>query len=168
MPKGVKWKSVKKKKAIRIARITTIEEADAHQRKHGFKPLITAREKQLGQVHGEVDLNKRKGKLRGKVREMNKTEREFSILLEARKRHAEITDYRYHAVKLLWGDCMIYTADFAVDALMHARITLMEVKGPHIFSRDIVRFKGCRAEWKEWFDFEMHQRDKSGRWDRIL
>jgi hypothetical protein len=42
----------------------------------------------------------------------------------------------------------------------------IEVKGPHIFDRDIVRFKGCRAEWPE-FHFQMWQL-KKGEWSRIL
>lgn len=47
-----------------------------------------------------------------------------------------------------------------------ADVTLIEVKGAHIWSRDLVRFKGCRAEWPM-FQFEMHQLVR-GTWTRIL
>jgi hypothetical protein len=36
---------------------------------------------------------------------------------------------------------------------------LIEVKGGHIWDRDIVRFKGARAYWPE-FAFEMHQKTR--------
>ena len=158
MPKGVKWKSVKKKKAIRIPQITTIEQADEHQRRHGFKPVI----KQLQKTVDTVSA-----KLRGKAREMNKTEREFSVLLEARKRDGNLKEWKYEGVRLLWGDCMVYTADFSA-LRPDGFVELHEIKGPFIRDRDIVRFKGCRAEWKEWFCFEMHQRTKEGQWNRLL
>jgi hypothetical protein len=174
----------KKASAIAIPQIKTLEEAEAHQQKHGFPSLVTARERQLNTVHGELDLRrfvergqraqaavdaeiKKAKKLRGDKREMNNTEREFSFILEARKRTGEIVDWRFHAVKLLWGGCMIYTADFA-EYRVAAPIRLIEVKGLKIWDRDIVRFKGCKAEWQHWFDFEMHQREKGGQWNQLL
>lgn len=159
---------MRKKSAIAIPQIKTLEEADAHQRKHGFPPLVTPKEQRLASVHNSIS-GLRPRKLRGPaVVKMNKTEREFSVLLEARKRAGGITDYRFApAIRLMWGDGMFYKPDFAA-LRPDLYIELLEVKGPHIFDRDIVRFKGCRAEWKDWFVFEMHQRDKEGRWSRLL
>jgi hypothetical protein len=45
-------------------------------------------------------------------------------------------------------------------------LKLIEIKGAHIWDRDIVRFKGARAYWPE-FQFEMHQK-KNGIWTRIM
>ena len=145
---------MKKRKALSL----TLEQADAHQRKHGFAPL----KKAFVEV---ADYAVTKGKLRGKLRQMNVTEREFSLLLDAQKLRREILDWRFEGVRLRWGDCMVYKPDFTVRAV---RIRLIEVKGAHIRDRDIVRFKGCRAEWKDWFDFELHQKDERGQWTRLL
>jgi hypothetical protein len=106
-------------------------------------------------------------KMRGAAPKMTQTEREFEVLLKAQKSHDEIQDYKFEGVRLAWGDCMVYKCDFSV-VQRSGRMKLIEVKGPHIFDRDIVRFKGCRAEWKRWFDFEMHQRDANKTWNRIL
>lgn len=97
---------------------------------------------------------------------MNKTETEFSLILEAQKRKGEILRYVYEGITLRWAD-MRYTPDFVVfgnqlvgnDPLPF--ISLIEVKGAHIWDRDIVRFKGARALWPE-FSFEMHQKTKEG------
>jgi hypothetical protein len=159
---------VKKRKGIPIPTITTIEQADAHQRHHGFKPLLQG--KTLCEVFAAED--KPKGKLRNvRKRQMNKTEREFSFILEAKKRALEIDDWKFEGVRLLWGGGMTYTADFSVKRTRLCgmdKIKVVEVKGAHIRDRDIVRFKGCRAEWLEWFDFEFHQRNKDGTWHQLL
>ena len=94
---------------------------------------------------------------------MNKTESEFAHRLEIMKRNAEIFRYEYEGITLRWAD-MKYTPDFIV--FYHgkgekSRIKLIEVKGGHIWDRDIVRFKGARAYWPE-FAFEMHQKTKNG------
>lgn len=158
----------KKLRALSIPQIRTLEEADAHQRKHGFAPIISAREKQLAALHTEVDLNKRKGAtLRGTPRKMNATEREFSHLLEARKRTEKIQDWKFEGVRLGWGDCMVFKPDFT-EVWRSGRMCLIEVKGPFIRDRDIVRFKGCKAEWKKWFDFQFWQRDRNKQWNRLL
>ncbi len=60
---------------------------------------------------------------------------------------------------------MRYKPDFVVF-IEDMPTKLIEVKGGHIFDRDLVRFKGCRAEWKTWFDFEMWQK-KAGQWTRL-
>jgi hypothetical protein len=96
---------------------------------------------------------------------MNKTEAEYGRILEAMKSRGEIDHYAYEGVTLSWGDGMRYKPDFAVFKEGRPP-TLIEVKGGHIWSRDLVRFKGCRAEWKRWFVFEMHQKRK-GQWLRL-
>jgi hypothetical protein len=102
---------------------------------------------------------------------MNKTETEFSLILEAQKRRGEIIGWRFEGISLAWGadpstgKQMWYTADFWV--LSHTPFPLLfEVKGPHIFEKDLIRFKGCRAEWGTHFQFELHQKTKSG-WTRV-
>lgn len=98
---------------------------------------------------------------------MNKTESEFALLLEAKKRTGEIVRYEFEGITLRWAD-MRYTPDFVCVFPNVLGVTLplllIEVKGAHIWSRDIVRFKGARAYWAE-FTFEMHQKTKSG-WKR--
>lgn len=99
-----------------------------------------------------------------KPREMNKTERAFADLLEAKKRAGEILSWRYEGIRLKWGGCMHYCPDFIVfDAIGLPKC--IEVKGAHIWSRDRVRFLGCRAEWPE-FIFELFQW-KKGEWKRL-
>lgn len=97
----------------------------------------------------------------------NKTEAEFALRLEAMKRNGEILRYEYEGITLRWAG-MRYTPDFVVfDRLMYpyVQVRLIEVKGGHIWDRDIVRFKGARAHWPE-FSFEMWQKTKQG-WKRI-
>jgi len=108
------------------------------------------------------------GKKRGS---MNKTEAEFARILHVQKQEGEILRYEFEGITLRWAD-MRYTPDFVViDALQPDSkpglivLTLIEVKGAHIWDRDIVRFKGARAYWPE-FAFEMHQRTKQG-WKRL-
>ena len=100
----------------------------------------------------------------------NKTEAEFALMLEAQKRKGEIVRYEFEGITLRWAD-MRYTPDFVVFEYdynelpmyqgQQGRIKLIEVKGGHIWDRDIVRFKGARAYWPE-FAFEMHQKTKQG------
>ncbi len=112
---------------------------------------------------------------------MNKTEAEFALMLEAQKRAGEILRYEFEGITLRWAD-MRYTPDFVVfyrafdvrkrigtlEEMKEDRettsIKLIEVKGGHIWDRDIVRFKGARAYWPE-FSFEMIQKTKQG-WKR--
>lgn len=99
---------------------------------------------------------------------MNATESAFALLLEAKKRNGELDRYEFEGITLRWAD-MRYTPDFVVVLPNVLGVTLplllIEVKGAHIWSRDIVRFKGARAYWPE-FTFEMHQKTKSG-WKRL-
>lgn len=160
---------MKKSISVPIPQITSIEQADAHQRKHGFKPLILSRERTAEQ-QAEIESGKHapKGKLRANAPvEKTLPEKEMTTMLERRKALGEIKDFKFQAVALLWGGSMRYKADFAVRENDDS-ITLIEVKGYMIRDRDIVRFKGCRNEWQWAFAFEFHQREKGGKWSQLL
>jgi len=146
---------VKRSRAVNI----TLAQADAHQRKHGFLPLI--------QTTISEQKAKTSGKLRNvRTRKMNRVEREFSFVLDARKKRGELLAFCFEGVRLLWGGGMTYTPDFSAQR-PDGKIELIEVKGAHIRDRDIVRFKGCRNEWQRWFTFEFHQR-RDHTWHRLL
>jgi len=98
------------------------------------------------------------------------------MILEAQLRKGEILRYVFEGITLRWAD-MRYTPDFLVFEYAEqwigeqsgrinkpCEIKLIEVKGAHIWDRDIVRYKGARAYWPE-FAFEMHQKTKQ-RWKR--
>lgn len=141
----------------------TLEQADAHQRKHGFKPLIST-----ARCEAAAEPQQKKTKLRNvRLREPNRIEREFRMLLEARLRTGELLDVKFEGVRLLWGGGMTYTCDWAARRA-DGRVEVHECKGARYSSRDLVRFKGCRHEWQQWFDFFFHQRSKEGQWTRLL
>lgn len=146
---------LKKRKALAF----TLEQAEAHQKKHGFPPLTKA--------FVEMADRSQTKKLRTGRRKMTRSEHEFAMILFTRQKHDEILAYSFEGVRLAWGDGMAYKPDFSV-LQRDKTITLVEVKGARIWDRDIVRFKGCRAEWKDWFGFEMHQRQKGGAWTKLL
>lgn len=107
---------------------------------------------------------------RGSHKSMNKTEKEFSWMLEAQKREGKILRWEYEGITVKWAG-MRYTPDFVV-CFSYSEVDrvstgfkMIEVKGPHIWDRDIVRFKGAKHYWPE-FEFEMHQKTKNG-WKRI-
>lgn len=104
----------------------------------------------------EVNLARRRGS------RINKTEAEYARILEAQKQRGEIIHYVYEGIRLKWGDSMHYLADFAVF-IEDKPIKLIEVKNAFIWDRDRVRFLGCRAEWRKYFDFELWQK-KAGEW----
>lgn len=153
----------------------TPQQADAHQRKHGFPGVLEkfAQKGQAAQAAVDkltgVNLSGKKPKqLRGtEPPKMNGTEAEFEVLLKAQVAEGAIDDYRFQGTRLRWGGGMYYKSDFTTRR-SDGVITVIEVKGPQIWDRDIVRFKGCRAEWKEWFIFEMWQRDANKTWSRLL
>jgi hypothetical protein len=146
--------------------ITTLAEAEAHQRKHGF----------LGSMG--ADLAHARGPTTPKKTKMTKAEAEYGMILEAMKRRGEILRYEFHGITLKWGD-LRYTPDFIVikavpvecencgkvQTVMLTYTRLIEVKGGHIFPGAVRRFKEARFHWPE-FQFEMHQK-KSGEWKRI-
>lgn len=142
----------------------TLEQAKAHADKHGYKLSYP----------GCAIVNDPAATKVFKPR-MNKTETEYARILEARKRKGEILDFKFEGISLAWGahpdngKSMYYTADFAVTRLGQFGVpefTLIEVKGPHIWDKDWIRFKGCRAEWGKVFKFELHQKAK-GEWKQL-
>lgn len=143
-------------------------EAEAHQIKHGFTlaPLTGP-----GAKGSEVCAPVEQSTLRLRRSRMNKTEHEYSLILEAKKGRGEIAEYRFEGITLRWGKdpetgrCMTYTPDFVVWKDAGPDMELHEVKGGHMRSRDLVRFKGCRAEWWR-YHFELHQK-REGQWYRI-
>lgn len=147
----------------------TQQQALDHQRRHGFGGW--------GQVITEGNpppLPKPR---------MNRTEQEFSLMLEAKKRRGEILEWRFEGISLAWG-CdpvtgkpMWFTPDFFVVVFQEVEmvptghnpaveIRFIEVKGNLIRDRDLVRYKGARSDWPM-FRFELHQRTKEG-WNKIL
>ncbi len=104
---------------------------------------------------------------------MNRTETEFSLILEADRIEGEIRRWEFEGITLRWAD-MKYTPDFLVTigtdfyigGRQIVRFKLIEVKGAHIWDRDIVRFKGARAYYPE-FQFEMYQK-KGGIWKQLF
>jgi hypothetical protein len=139
----------------------TKEQAEAHQRKHGFLQDFVAHGAAAQKAVDKIVRDYR-------TRRMNKTEREYSFILEAMKRKGEILRYEFEGIALKWAD-MRYTPDFVVFPTViatHQPMKLIEVKGAHIWDRDIVRFKGARAYWPE-FQFEMWQK-KNGQWRQPL
>lgn len=158
---------MKKRKGIEMS----LQAADAHQRKHGFPPLIKEFVKRGQKAQRAVDKTIRKMRIGGP--EMTQTEREFDRLLARQKLNHEIIDYRFHGVVLMWGDGMRFTADFSVNVERDRKIKLIEVKAetllraPAARGGAIVRFKGCRAEWKDWFDFEFWMKNKDGLWNQL-
>lgn len=71
-------------------------------------------------------------------------------------------------LRLRWGKCMNYKPDFMdmiKDGKPNLRPRLIEIKGFER-SRDIVRFKGCAAEWSWLFSFELWEW-KNKTWARI-
>lgn len=157
----------------------TRAEAEAHQRKHGF--VVDAKN---GTVTGTAEQWKKGFSVKD---EMNATERDYSFILEARKRRGEIVDYRFQGMTLRWrdpesGELMRYTADFTVwvrrtcDAWPECSsctgtgldIELHEIKGGWIkgkLERAIERFRHARTV-HPMIHFEMHQK-KGGSWHRI-
>jgi hypothetical protein len=151
----------------------SLAEAEAHQRKHGFlKSIPLEATKEVQPVKSKDD--------------MNKTERDYSFILEARKRRGEIEEFRFQGMTLRWrdretGELMRYTGDFTVwrkrtcdvwpvcsTCSTGLDIELHEVKGGWIkgkFERAVERFRHARTV-HPMIHFEMHQK-KGGSWQRI-
>ena len=94
---------------------------------------------------------------------MNQTEAEYAVILKGLQGLGQIHRFEFEGITLRWAG-MRYTPDFVVFSKSGEDITgikLIEVKGTHIWSRDVVRFKGARAYWPE-FQFEMWCKTKSG------
>ncbi len=107
---------------------------------------------------------------------MNKTESEFAMILEARKRAGQILRYEFEGITLRFANVK-YTPDFVVfrgsdlrsNGWTRTGIKLIEVKGPFIKGnreRAVERFRHAKTFWPE-FTFELHQRTKAG-WKQII
>lgn len=136
----------------------TKEQADAHQRKHGFSPLSK---------EDKEALDRSKPKLFRDIKailRMNKTEAEYALILEAQKRRGEILRYRFEAVKIRVGEGCFYVPDFFIEREGQKPL-FVEVKG---FLRDDARVKFLAAkEQHSWADFEMW-RKVEGSWTQLL
>jgi len=112
---------------------------------------------------GVVDRLIKVARPKRKASEPNKTELRFeSEVLIPWKNTGIIDGYQFHALALIWPD-MRYTPDWMVWDY-DGQIKLIEVKGPHIHSRDSrVRFLTARRDYP-WFQFECWQwKDKQWR-----
>lgn len=98
--------------------------------------------------------------------QMNKTEASFARLLESRRSRGEIRDFEFEAVKLHLGEGAYYTLDFLVRE-NDDRVTLVEIKGAKIWSRDSVRFKVAVGKYSWLYRFELWQR-ASGEWSQLF
>ena len=103
---------------------------------------------------------------------MNKTERRFAEFLDVLVEQGTFSGYAYEGLTFRWGrdpqtrKAMRYTPDFVVFHRDHDRsFRLVEVKGTFIRDRDLVRFRGCRAEW-DGLRFELWQW-KDQKWTRL-
>jgi hypothetical protein len=143
----------------------SLADAQAHADKHGYQ--LEPFRKQFGDQAAIATMEKDAKKKMRQTRQMNKTETEFARILEAKKQRGEITDYKFEGIRLRWGESMWYKPDFVARGA-NGVTYLYEVKGGHIWSRDLVRFKGCRAEWRPYknFEFEMWQK-KAGQWTQL-
>lgn len=140
------------------------QEVEQHQAKHGFSlgPQAVVDDKPIPKPR------------------MNKTETEFSMMLEAQKRRGEILEWRFEGITLAWG-CdpatgkpMRYKGDFWVlddtrkldSPFPFLSMRIIEIKGGFIRPQDLIRFRGCRAEWGQYIDMQLHQKTKEG-WQQL-
>lgn len=155
----------------------TLEQAKKHAAKHGYSLSVEdIRSKKYHNVEAPA---------LPKPVKMTRPEREYGLILEAMKRRGDIVDYRFQGMSLAWGadpatgrlmrykcDWLVITcADLGVGSkddggwIPILPVKLIEVKGAHIWPKDMIRFKGCRSEWTI-FEFELHQL-KGGQWTQI-
>ncbi len=109
---------------------------------------------------------------------MNKTETEFSLILEAQKNRGEILRWEREGVTLRWNG-VSYTPDFVVfghggviydGGPTHYPIRLIEIKGgyrkmPGFLERAVERFRHAKSYWPE-FEFQLWQK-KDG-WKQLI
>lgn len=108
---------------------------------------------------------------------MNRTEAEFARMLEQRVRDGALQSFDYEGLSLRFGG-MIYTPDFVAvesvthvppineDTFPHVRLVFYEVKGGHIWPKDMVKFKAARHNYPL-FRFELWQK-KAGEWKKMI
>ena len=105
----------------------------------------------------------RNGKRR---KQMNRTETEFSLMLERDKYEGRIRHWGYEEITLRWGDIdpIAYTPDFTVIEL-DGRHTFIETKNKQIWKSDLQKFKAARNQFQH-YEFRLWQKSKEG-WTRI-
>ncbi len=103
---------------------------------------------------------------------MNKTEAEFAMILEAKRREGIISRWLFEGITLRWNDVR-YTPDFITfpgfSPESDTEIHIIETKGPWIKGnreRAVERFRHAKTYWPE-FTFEMHHRTKNG-WKQLI
>jgi len=98
---------------------------------------------------------------------LNKTEAEFSLLLEAQKRKGEIDGWMFEGVKLRLADGCWYTPDFMTWSFAGKSVLLRfyEVKGAHVWDDAKVKYKVARHQIA-WAKFECWQK-LQGQWRRL-
>lgn len=103
---------------------------------------------------------------------MNRTETEFSFMLEAQKRAGDILRWEFEAITLRFASVR-YTPDFCVwppAIAVSGQVKFVEVKGPYIkgkFERAIERFRHARTYFPE-FIFELWQKTRAEGWKRLI
>jgi hypothetical protein len=118
----------------------------------------------MGIVRSHTSSETLKGILRRgrKIREkkMNKTEREFSKILEKAKVEGEILRWNFEEISLKIGPNTRYIPDF-VAVLPNGRWQIFEIKG-HLEDDAAVKFKTAAEKYPE-ISFHMLRKSK-GRW----
>lgn len=95
---------------------------------------------------------------------MNKTEAEYALMLEVRKRAEGILYYGFEKVTLKIGDDCRYTPDFFVimEGQDHeTRLEFHEVKGPHMRDDSLVKLKAAATQFP-WATFYLCRKTKDG------
>jgi hypothetical protein len=101
----------------------------------------------------------------GRSKSMNKTERAFLDILEARRRKGDFQTVDREALKFKIGERCYFSPDFIAVA-MDGTVTAFEVKGGFIVDEGgIIKFKAAREKYP-WCRFELWQ-FKSGTWSQI-
>lgn len=113
-------------------------------------------------------------------RVMNRTERAYSEILELQRMAGEIVSWSFEGLALRWGneESFTYSPDFVVvesvfesiaDARPiippHVRLVFIEIKGGHIWSNSMTRFRHARDNFPL-YEFRMIQKTKAG-WEQI-
>lgn len=160
----------------------SLAEFNAHQARHGFAPIEPKTgKKQAGGAFAPLNDPSQK---EIKRRKMTTPEIEMELMLEFQKSAGQIKDFKYEGMSLAWGydpktkRPMRYKPDFVVTVqhsyehqddgikMEWVQVKFIEVKGARIWPQDLIRFKGCRAEWPQ-FEFELWKLEKH-QWTQLI
>ncbi len=99
-------------------------------------------------------------------KQMNRTEAEFSLMLQRRLDEGHIKRWSFEELTLRWGtiDPISYTPDFTVIETDGSH-RFYEVKGSHIRAKDLQKFKASRNEFLH-YSFELWQK-KNRTWTQL-